>query len=1038
MKRIIAVSIIALGVGASVISGSYHRHTNKPLNQQQNFAQADRRHSTNPKVPSPDSPEEAIRWRRLAWVNEKNEIPPDALTAAINQREGNTHYWIERGRLENAGINSSSWVSRGPQNVGGRTRSLVIHPADPNVLWAGSVSGGVWRSANGGTTWAPTDDFMLNLSANCIAMSPTDPNTLYCGTGEGFFNVDGIQGAGIFKTTNGGTTWSQLLSTADWNTTGKVTVNRISIAPGNSNLLLAGTRYGGIQRSTDAGLSWTTTYWAQGCYFVAFHPTDNNKAIAHVIDYDFTINNWFHSALYSSDGGATWQQSNVNHVFGFGARIELAYAPPNPATVYASFDGGSGGKIWRSTDGGHNYSQMTTSGNTGVSWYANPLWVSPTNPDFLITGGYALYKSTNAGVSFTQISDGYLLTEEPHPDQHFVVADPAFNGTNNKRVYVCNDGGVFRTDDIFSANTTSGWVSLNNTYQTAQYYGAAGHGGTNLIIGGTQDNGTLRTPVSSQNATLMFGGDGGFAAVDPGDDTYCYGEYVNLQIHRSQNHGVSSSSIYSGLTDAENGNANFIAPFILDPNDSNRMLAGGASLWRSNNVRLGSPPNWSPIRSAGSDKISAIAVAPGNSNIIWVAQNDGKVYKTNNGLSPAPAWTTVDDNGATNPLPDRYVARLLIDPADPNVVYAGLGGFSDGNLQRTTNGGVTWTDVTGSGATGLPFAPVRGIARHPSNPNWLYVGTEVGIFSSEDAGVTWSATSEGPANVSVDELVFMGNSNVLLAATHGRGVWTAITACPITLDHTSESYPGKGGNGTVSVTASDGCTWTATTASPFITIGSHSIGSIVQYSVAPNPGPTIRNGTITIGDQTFTVYQGINFADVPLTDQFYTEIGKLSARGVTLGCGNGNYCPNDPVTREQMAAFIMRAKGEFNPPTPSSQRFVDVPPANPFYNFIDRLAVLQITLGCTPDHLMYCPSDPVKREQMAAFIVRGLGEFNPPTPGSQRFNDVPPSNVFYNFIDRMAVLNITLGCTPDHLFYCPNDSVTRAQMAAFLVRAFNL
>jgi hypothetical protein len=139
-----------------------------------------------------------------------------------------------------------------------------------------------------------------------------------------------------------------------------------------------------------------------------------------------------------------------------------------------------------------------------------------------------------------------------------------------------------------------------------------------------------------------------------------------------------------------------------------------------------------------------------------------------------------------------------------------------------------------------------------------------------------------------------------------------------------------------------------------------------------------------------------------------------------------------------MAAFILRSTGEFSPPDPPSQRFTDVPPGNPFYNFIDRLAVLQITLGCTPDHLMYCPADPVKRDQMSAFILRGLGEFSPPDPGSQRFTDVPPSNVFYNFIDRMAVLNITLGCTPDHLMYCPNDSVTRAQMAAFLVRAFNL
>jgi predicted extracellular nuclease len=266
-------------------------------------------------------------------------------------------------------------------------------------------------------------------------------------------------------------------------------------------------------------------------------------------------------------------------------------------------------------------------------------------------------------------------------------------------------------------------------------------------------------------------------------------------------------------------------------------------------------------------------------------------------------------------------------------------------------------------------------------------------------------------------------------------------SCLFALDRDHQSFAGGGGSGTVNVTAITGCAWTASTGSPFITINSGNMGTgdgAVMYSVVANAGGTIRSDSLTIGGHTFTVYQGFDFLDVPSNDPFYSDIGKLAARGVTVGCGGGNYCPNDPVTREQMAALIMRAKGEFNPPPPASQRFNDVPPQNLFYNFIDRMAVLNITLGCTPDHLFYCPSDPVKREQMAAFLVRGLGEFSPPTPPSQRFTDVPPANVFYNFIDRMAVLNITLGCTPDHLMYCPADSVTRAQMAAFLVRAFGL
>ena len=191
---------------------------------------------------------------------------------------------------------------------------------------------------------------------------------------------------------------------------------------------------------------------------------------------------------------------------------------------------------------------------------------------------------------------------------------------------------------------------------------------------------------------------------------------------------------------------------------------------------------------------------------------------------------------------------------------------------------------------------------------------------------------------------------------------------------------------------------------------------------------------MTIAGQTFTVLQGAAFLDVPQNHPFYNEIGKLSARGVTLGCDANNYCPDQIVTRDQIAAFIIRGLGNFNPPTPSFQRYVDVPPSNPFYAFIEQMAVRQITLSCGGGN--YCPRQAVTRDQMAAFIMRALGEFNPPLPASQRYLDVPPSNPFYRFIDRMAVLGITQGCGGRN--YCPSQAVTRGQMAAFLVRAFNL
>jgi hypothetical protein len=320
--------------------------------------------------------------------------------------------------------------------------------------------------------------------------------------------------------------------------------------------------------------------------------------------------------------------------------------------------------------------------------------------------------------------------------------------------------------------------------------------------------------------------------------------------------------------------------------------------------------------------------------------------------------------------------------------------------------------------------------------------------ASNDAFIMVTMGSSGSGNGTVNYTVAANVGPARMGTMTIAGITFTVTqdgGCTFTLSRDHQSFPGSAGNGSVNVTASDpGCQWTASTSATFIHITSGTPGTgngTLMYTVDANPGSTIRSDTITVASHTYTVYQGIDFLDVPSNNLFYTEIGILAARGVTLGCTQDHtmYCPNDPVLREQMSAFILRAKGEFSPPDPASQRFTDVPPENVFYNFIDRLAVLGITVGCDPPaNTMYCPSSAVTREQMAAFVLRGLGEFSPPDPASQRFTDVPPANVFYNFIDRMAVLNITLGCTPDHLFYCPSDPVTRGQMAAFLVRAFDL
>ena len=272
------------------------------------------------------------------------------------------------------------------------------------------------------------------------------------------------------------------------------------------------------------------------------------------------------------------------------------------------------------------------------------------------------------------------------------------------------------------------------------------------------------------------------------------------------------------------------------------------------------------------------------------------------------------------------------------------------------------------------------------------------------------------------------------------GTWWArvvppSTVCTLSLSPTPQYFTALGGNASFSVTSPVGCTWT-TGSSSWINVASGLTGGgsgSINFSVSANNAPGARVGAVNVNGQSVTVRQGALFVDVPTNYGFFTEISKLSARGVTSGCGGGSYCPEAFVTREQMAIFLIRALGDFNPPQPGTQRFADVLPSRNGYAFIDKLAALGITAGCGSGN--YCPDAFVTREQMAIFLIRALGDFNPPKPQSQRFTDVAPTRNGYAFIDQLAALHITQGCGLN--LYCPDDPVTRAQMAAFLVRTFN-
>jgi len=733
-----------------------------------------------------------LDFRILQHEDELGAIAPNAMPRAAAQFK---RLQLETARGAKAGVpvgppdlskllplaaegEGAGWSWLGPGNIGGRTRALLVDPTNPQVMWAGSVGGGIWTTTDGGKQWRPVNDFLANLVVSCLVMDPRRPDVLYAGTGEGFYNADAMRGGGIFRSADRGATWAPIPSTTipDF-----LYVNRIAISP-DGMVMLAATP-AGLFRSTDEGNSWSERITEQVAD-IDFHPTDPQRAIAGSLSKG--------CAWWSDDGGVTWYRANG--IQSSDGRVEVAYALKEPSIVYGSVEENFG-RLYASTDGGRTFSPRNTGNNylARQGWYNNSLWAGdPTNADVVIVGGINLWRSTDGGATLTPITKWYI-EKSVHADHHVIVPHPGYNGTSNTMVFLGNDGGIYKTEDLFTAgqdsDCTAGWEPLNNNYGVAQFYGAAGNVETGTIIAGAQDNGTLRyTPGRGpQGWTRMDGGDGGWCAADPRDPRCLYGEYVFLQISRSDNGGDDAQFIcgqyWNGdewkwkpepycIPDARQRKANFIAPFVLDPHDANRLLGGGLSLWRTNDSKSPNTttagPKWAEIKSPiGSEvrkhAISTIAIAPQRPDLIWVGHNDGSLFKTDNGTAERPAWSRVGQGAG---LPRRYCHWIAIDPRDPQRVYATFGGYHAGNVWKTTDGGATWQNI----APSLPAAPVRCLAFHPDLSNYLYLGTEVGLFASDDGGVTWSPTNEGPANCSVEQLFWMRNN--LIAVTHGRGLFS--------------------------------------------------------------------------------------------------------------------------------------------------------------------------------------------------------------------------------------------------------------------------
>jgi len=717
-----------------------------------------------------------LEFRLLRQRDENGLIAPDAMSRALREREALIQPSGQPSRVapEVAGVRHSGWTTLGPLTVfGGRIKAFDIDPVDPRHMLAGAATGGIWHSEDAGASWAPVNDFLGSLAISSFARDASDPATIYAGTSE--YEYTGTQGIGVLKSGDGGRSWMRLAATDPVTSLNWTYVTHVASHPTSPNVVFAST-WNGAFRSTDGGATWNTVFsrivfdgFAGLIRNVEFNPLAPDQVLLGLED---------SAVAYSSDGGSTWttvQLSppvNKRHTGG----VELAFAKTVNGLVYASVDR-NGGELWRSMDAGHTW-MLTGAPKHIADNNSNAIWVDPTNAQHLVVGGQRLWRSTNGGLTFSVISTGTDSATSPvsaHADHHAIVAEPGYNGASNARLYDANDGGIYRADNIQTTATFSGWTNLNNGLNAVQFWGgvaSSSFGG--LFVGGTQDNGTLSLQLTGNHWFHWFGGDGGVTTIDPTNPTLWYGEYVYASVARTFDAGVHAGFICVGITEADytqcgsaaTAQANFIAPFVLDLNLPTRLLVGADSLWVSDDARAPTPV-WHVVKPPSStlrNYVSAIAVRPGDSNTVWVGHNNGELYVSSNALSTGPVWRTVAG------LPARFITRIVFDPSNANRIYVALGGFVNGNLYVTDNGGTSWTSIGAS----LPAAPIYTLAIARANSQLLYVGTQIGVFASENGGHTWSASNDGPANVPVEELSWLAD-NALVAATHGRGAFLTLT-----------------------------------------------------------------------------------------------------------------------------------------------------------------------------------------------------------------------------------------------------------------------
>jgi photosystem II stability/assembly factor-like uncharacterized protein len=676
------------------------------------------------------------RWffEQRAYPN--NFIPENAYANAMIQRD--------ELRLQNTDVMPNiNWVSIGPTpgyyfsygNISSRVVTGAFHPTNPSIIYIGPANGGVWKSTDSGVNWTPLTDDQPSMSMGAIAIDPTNPNIVYAGTGEATYSGVSYYGRGLLKSTDAGATWQHITSGLPTSSY----FSRIKIRPNHPNELLAALGSGGLRRSTNYGVDWTTLVSGR-CDDVVFTFTgDTAFAVGSGIGFRRSV-----------DGGQTFTAFGTG--LGTGVRTHFDLCLAQPAFMYASIHGSGTVTLYKSTNYGANWTQLSTSSSFqsqgGQAWYDLYCRVNPVNPNLVYVGTIDIWRTTD-GTTFSNITNGYS-GGYVHVDQHFLF----FHPTDPNTIMSCNDGGIW-----LSTNSGNTFTNLNQNLTLTQFYRIAASPFTpSRILGGTQDNGTQQT-YSALNWVAAYGGDGGEVCFNPFNSNFILGETQNGGIFRTTNGGTSWSSATSGISTGEN--VAWVAPIIAHPTTDGTFYTARQRVFRSTN----NGGVWSAVSGNvnGSSAVREMAISKSNPSILYATSGANIFLSTDGGAT---------FTNKTSGLPGRTITSVNINPNDENIALLTFSGFATNKVYKTTDMGNTWVSIHGN----LPDSPVNDgfiYTYDTQNPHTYFVATDVGVFLTQDNGSSWVELPNNLPNTVIMHLDYSPSNQMLRAGTHGRGVYEA-------------------------------------------------------------------------------------------------------------------------------------------------------------------------------------------------------------------------------------------------------------------------